>query len=137
MRYLFITYLFILPFSAIAQNKLDKEILIILDKDSGAYEKVRLALIKNDFIVKDDGNKDTITTYPREFKTMDGFCVFRAAIKDSLVVLSGVYGMKKLDDWGYTTSPRKYKPIIYYKGSKAWRFLQKVAETIGNKFSYR
>ena len=68
---------------------------------------------------------------------MDGYCVFRAEIKDSLVVLSGVYGMKKLDDWGYTTSPKKYKPIIYYKGSKTWRFLQKVAETIGNKITYR
>jgi hypothetical protein len=46
------------------------------------YEKVKIGLVKNDFIVKDDGNKDTLRTYPREFSSLNGYSIVNAISKE-------------------------------------------------------
>jgi hypothetical protein len=125
-----------LPIAMQAQSTDDKKITIHLSDTTGIYEKVKLALVHNDFIVKDDGNRDTLTTYPREFKRMAGYSIVRAEICGTDVILSGIYGLKKVNDWGLTSTPKHYKAITYFRGSKGWRVLEQVAEEIGATFTY-
>ena len=89
-----------------------------------------------DFIIKDNYNIDTLTTYPREFSNIPGQCRLTAVIKDNKVTLTGIYGLKRLDDFGYFRSPKEYQNIIYYKGSKGWELLKGVAERIGGQMAF-
>jgi hypothetical protein len=115
----------------------DTKIIITLNEKAGMYDKVKLALVKNDFIVKDDGNKDTLLTYPRELTNLQGYSIINAILNDKQIILSGVYGLKKINDWGFTTSPKSYKRIIYFKGSKGWKLLIQIAQSIGGELSFR
>lgn len=124
----------LLPVFTFAQTKGNKKIIVTVNNPS--HEQVKIALVKNDFIVKEDGNKDTLTTYAREFKTIAGYAIARAEIKGNTVTLTGVYGLKKINDWGYTASPKNYKPILYYKGSHGWKLLMQIADKLDGKISY-
>src|SRR5688572_14855875 len=101
-----LTILFVL-ISKIAFNQTDGDtkIIITLIDNAGMYEKVKIALVKNDFVVKEDGNKDTLQTYSREFSNLQGYSIVKAILNDKQITLCGVYGLKKINDWGYTTSP--------------------------------
>lgn len=119
---------------AFSQKSGDSKLLIIIGDTIETYNKVKYALVNNNFQVKDNGNKDTLTTYSMEY---DGIhCMAKAIIKGDSIQLSGAYGLKRIDDWGYTQNPKKYKPILYYKGSKGWRLLAQVASKIGGQISY-
>lgn len=120
----------------LAQNVEDTKIIIEIEDSVSVYDRAKKALIKNDFIVKDDGNRDTIITYPREFKKMEGFCIAQAVIERNRIILSGVYGTKRITYIGQTISPKSYKPILYFKGGKGWLLLMQIAETIGGTISY-
>ena len=136
MRYILILLVVLISQTSFSQNDGDTKIIITLNDKEGMYEKVKIALVKNDFIVKDDGNKDTLRTYPRELSSLNGYSIFNAILNDKQVILSGAYGLKKINDWGYTTSPKGYKRIIYFKGSKGWKLLIQVAQTIGGDISF-
>ena len=112
----------------------DTKIMITTDDTSDIYNRVKYSLVNSDFIVKDNGNKDTLTTYAREYSGI--YCIARAIIKGNTITLTGAYGLKKMDDWGYTQAPKNYKRIVYYKGSKSWKLLQKVADKINGKITY-
>jgi hypothetical protein len=136
MRHI-LTLLMVLTFQiSFCQIEGDTKIIITFNEKAGMYEKVKLALVKNDFIVKDDGNNDTLQTYARELTNLQGYSIVNAIFNDKQIILSGVYGLKKINDWGYTASPKSYKRIIYFKGSKGWKLLIKIAQTIGGEISF-
>jgi|GEM_PF-1793170 len=122
--------------SAFSQKSGDKKIIITFPNDSALYEKAKLVLAKHDFSIREDGNKDTITTQLREFRTIPGYCIFNAVINGNTITLSGIYGLKKRNIVGYTTAPKDYKSITYYSGSKGWRLLMSVAEEMGGQISF-
>jgi hypothetical protein len=136
MRHI-LTILFVLISKiAFSQTDGDTKIIITINDNAGIYEKVKTALVTNDFIVKEEGNKDTLRTYPKELSNLNGYSIVNAILNDKQVIISGVYGLKKINDWGFTTSPKSYKRIIYFKGSKGWKLLMQIAQTIGREFRF-
>lgn len=115
---------------SVAQSTGDKKIILVTDSDS-LYQKIKYAFGKANFMVKDDGNRDTIRTFPADLSGIPGYAVLSAVIKGNTVELSGFYGLTRMDDFGYTRTPKNYKPILYFKGSKAWKRLNEVADKIG------
>lgn len=134
MRKLTIVF-FLIPIISFGQQNGDHQIKVTVTDSSNLYGKVKKALLDNDFIVKDYDQKDSLITYPREFKKIPGYTVAKAVIEGNTVTLSGAYGLKRTDDWGYT-SVGKYKPIVFYKGSKGWRLLMQIAESLGGQLTY-
>lgn len=134
MKLLVLAFGFI-PFNVFAQKTDPKKIIIALEDTINIYQKVKYALVNNDFIVKDNGNKDTITTYVREYSGL--YCSAIAVIQSNTVTLQGWYGLKRMDDFGYTQAPKNYKPISSFGGKgKTWRLLMNVAKKLGNDISY-
>ena len=130
--------LFIILFPAFtkAQKAEDTKIIITLNDNVDLYKKVKIALVNTDFIVKDNYNLDTLTTYSREFTSFPGFCVTSAVLRNNTVTISGFYGLKRIDEFGYTQSNKNYQKIIYYRGSKSWELLMQVAEKIGGQITF-
>ncbi|MEP7144922.1 MAG: hypothetical protein ABI707_18700 [Ferruginibacter sp.] len=121
---------------AFAQNKFDSKIIITVKDTTNLYKTVKIALVNFDFIVKDNYNDDTLTTYPKEIKIFKGMIMCRAILNEFTVTLTGVYGFKSVDFWGFTTLPDTYKRIIYYNGSKTWKLLLKIANKIPGELTY-
>ncbi|MGN6165388.1 MAG: hypothetical protein ACTHOF_12685 [Flavisolibacter sp.] len=136
MKYILIILFLIYGFSSSGQDYLDKNIIITVDDTAGLYQKVRIALGKNNFQIKEDGNYDTLTTFPRESKKIPGFVLARAVIKKDTVAITGIYGFIRMDYWGYTRTPNSYKEILYMKKSKLWPLLMKVANELNGKITY-
>lgn len=119
-----------------AQEGGSKKIIITFSDSSNLYEKIKVAFEKNDFILKEEGRADTLTTHLREMKSMPGYCSLIAIIKGNTIVLSGFYGLKKINLVGITTMPKDFKPIIYFSGSKTWRLMMTVAQSLGTDISF-
>ncbi|MFZ1785379.1 MAG: hypothetical protein WAU23_09240 [Ferruginibacter sp.] len=137
MRKIFITILTLIIFSnTYSQKKEDSKIIVTVTDTAELYKRVKIALVNSDFIVKDNYNKDTVTTYAMEMKTLKGYAIVRAIIAGNNVTLSGVYGLIKINDWGYTETPKNYQPMIYYQGSKTWKLLKQVAEKLGGQITF-
>lgn len=133
----FVSVIFCLLITSVfSQKSGDKKIIITLPNNSALHNKAKVALAKHDFSIREDGNKDSITTHLREFRTIPGYCVFNAVINSNTITLSGIYGLKRRNIVGYTTAPKDYKPITYYSGSKGWRLLMSVAEEMGGTISF-
>ena len=91
------TIFLILTVRGISQSKGDSKIIVTVSDTTNLYERVRLRLIKGDFIIKETGNRDTILTYPRELKTVSGYAVFKAVVNNNRVTFSGSYSLKKIN----------------------------------------
>ena len=126
----------LLPFFAVAQKIEDSQIIITLSDSTDLYKKVKIAFVNADFIVKDNYKLDTLTTYSREFTSMAGHCVAVAILKGNTVTLTGYYSLKKLDWFGFTQSSNNFQKVLYYKSSKSWDLLMKVAEGIGGQITF-
>lgn len=133
---LLLILLFLLPLLVNAQKNEDTKIIVTLNDSVDIYKKVKIALVELDFIVKDNYNVDTLTTYPREFSKIPGQCRLTAVIKGNSITLTGIFGLIKIDDFGYTRSPKDYQNIIYYKGSKGWELLRTVAERLEGQMTF-
>ena len=134
MKYILVIVSLFVATQSWSQNEGDRRIVIQLPDSIGIYNKVKYALVNAEFIVKDNGNRDTLTTYVQEFSGI--FCKATAIISNNTVTLTGVYGLKRLDDFGYTNSPKKYQNTIFYKGSQSWKLLRYVASLIGGNVTY-
>ena len=134
--YRLLIFLLILPFFSNAQKIEDSKIIVTVADTSNIYRKVKIALVNNDFIVKDNYNLDTLTTYSREFTSMPGHCVAIAIIQGNYVIISGYYSLKRLDWFGFTQSSNNFQKVQYYKSSKSWDLLMRVAEGIEGKISF-
>lgn len=135
MKFLFLLVL-LFPHFINAQNFGDSKITVTVTDSTELYKKVKIVLVNFDFIVKDNYNYDTLTTYAKEFSNLNGQCRVMAIIKNNTVTLSGIYGLKKIDDWGYTQSPKDLQNIIYFKGSKSWALLKAIAEKLGDRMIF-
>jgi len=135
MKLLFIFSLLV-PMLVNAQKNEDTKIIVTLNDSIDIYKKVKIVLVDLDFIVKDNYNIDTLTTYSREFSNIPGQCRLTAIIKGNIITLTGIYGLTKIDDFGYTRSAKENQRIIYYKGSKGWELLKTVAEKIGGQTTF-
>jgi len=133
---LIITLMLLSPLLLNAQKIGDTQISVTLNDSIDIYKKVKLAFVDLDFIVKDNYNTDTLTTYPREFASIPGQCRLFAIIKGNIVTMKGIYGLKRINDFGYAQSPKDYENIIYYKGSKGWELLKGVAERTGGQITF-
>jgi len=125
-----------LPICSTAQKVEDSQIIVTLPDSADLYKKVKIALVNADFIVKDNYKLDTLTTYSREFTSMAGHCVAVAILKGNTVTISGYYSLKKLDWFGFTQSSNSFQKVLYYKSSKSWDLLMKVAEGIGGQIAF-
>ena len=134
MQYLVLISMLLSSICSFSQKEGNSKIIIKLNDSVGIYNKVNYALVNSEFIVKDNGNKDTLTTYIQEYSVI--FCKVTAFIENNTVILSGVYGLKRIDEFGYTGNPKKYQDIIYYKGSQSWKLLRYVASLIGEDVSF-
>jgi len=135
MKLIFILTL-LCPILVNAQKNEDSKIIVTLNDSIDIYKKVKIALVDLDFIVKDNYNADTLTTYSREFSNIPGACRLTAIIRGTTVTLTGIYGLTKIDDFGYTRSAKENQRIIYYKGSKGWELLKTVAERLGGQMTF-
>ena len=117
-----------------AQKEGNTKIIVKPSDTVRLYRKVKTSFINNDFIVK-DLESDTLKTYPREFLN-NNFLIATAIISGDSVILYGIYGSRKLNIFGYSTSPKDYKQILYYKGSVEWKLLRLVADGIGGEISF-
>lgn len=124
---IYLSLLFFLPSLCLSQEIGDKKIIISISDTSNVYNKVRIALGKNDFIIREDGNRDTISTHLAEVKNIPGYSKLTAVITGNIITLSGFYSLIKMDDFGYTRNSKRYKPIVYYKNSKTWKKMYSVA----------
>ncbi|MEO6723031.1 MAG: hypothetical protein ABIN67_21885 [Ferruginibacter sp.] len=119
-----------------SQEKFDSKIILTLKDTTGIYLNTKIAMVNSDFIVKDNYNKDTLTTYTRELNKMPGYIIARAVITGNTVTFTGVYGLKRINDWGYNSLPTNYNRIIYYKGSKTWLILMDIAKKITGEINF-
>lgn len=119
-KILFSVLLFI-SFNSYSQKSLNTRVIVTLPDTTGLYEKVRLALVKSDFIVKEDGNRDTLTTYP--FNKSTTYVFAYAAIKGNVITFWGFFADTHGNLMGATVLPSKkeYKKIFYFNGDKYWK----------------
>ena len=73
------------PILVNAQKNDDTKIIITLNDSIDIYKKVKIVLVDLDFIVKDNYNIDTLTTYSREFSNIPGKCRLTAIIEGKTV----------------------------------------------------
>lgn len=137
MKYILFIILFIVPISIQAQKSLDTRIYITITDTTNWYEKVRVAFVDEDFIVKDNSRKDTLYTYPNNTVSTSYIYAF-ATIKGNIIELWGFLGDSHLNVLGYTVNPGKndYKKIFYYKRDKYWNKLMAIAKRLNGTLSY-
>lgn len=134
-----LTIIFLLalsPVATIAQKMGDNKIIVSLQGTGDVYQAVRLNFMDADFVVKENGNRDTISTYPTDMMSMGGTVKIWAAISGRKVTFFGVYSMKKLDGFGMNYNTDESSRIIYYKGSQSWKTMHQVTEKLGGQISY-
>jgi len=134
MKATLILFIFFGLQTSYGQKSDDSKIVIKINDTSSIYQQVKYSLVNSNFIVKDNGNKDTLETYYQEYEGI--YCVAKAIIKGNTIILSGAYGLKKMDDFGYTQAPKGYNRITYFKGSKGWKLLMKVANKINGQITF-
>ncbi len=129
--------LFLQTANAFAQKSDDTRIFVTLTDTTGIYEKIRLAFVKADFMVKDDRNKDTLTTYPLNIKSTT-YVLAYAAIKGNVIEFWGYMGDSHGNLLGATVAPSKnnYKEIFYFKHDKYWNKLLSVANMLNGTITY-
>lgn len=135
MKILLICAVLIASVSLQAQKQSPTKIIITLADTVGAHQKVKEALIRSNFIVKDLPG-DTITTYPKNASNIPGSAVAIAIINDNHVTLTGFYSLKRKTYFGFDKMAG-YKKITKYKGSKMWPVLENIAEKIGDDLTYQ
>ena len=133
----FLTFSIVLiSLSAFTQKVEDSQIMIRLADSVGIHQKVKDALIKNDFIIKEIGHRDTIITYPRVLTNMNGYAIAMIVINSNNAIITGIYGLKKLNYFGSSNYPRGFKQIVFFNGSKTWPLLKLVADDIGGHHTF-
>lgn len=133
---LFILFVFIVTVSSTAQKREDHKIIVTLFDTSNAFEKVRQAMISNDFQIKDLKKQDTLITYPRDANSFPGVIIIHAAFSGNTITFTGLYSLKAVDAFGADFNLANYQPIAYYRTSKAWRIVMSVVDKINGSRTY-
>lgn len=117
-----------------SQEKHSTKVVVALSDTSNIELKIKKAFAKHNLIAKEYIESDTLSSFPSEQNGL--YVIIYAEIKESKVTLFGLYGLKRLDSFGYSHAANNYKRIIYYKASKSWPVLMKVAQSLGGEISY-
>ena len=125
------------PHFSFSQKYLDRKITVNYVDTSKLYERLRLRFIKEGYIIQEDHNPDTITTYPRDKRPL-GYMHVIAAIRGDKVTFWGYWASRERNVAGDSRMPINYKPVIYYEHNAGigWRELRKVAATLGSNYDY-
>lgn len=137
MKSLFSLALIFTCLTTYSQKEGNTKIIATVGDTIGLYEKIRLSLVKANFVVRDDRNPDTLTTYPRDTKPL-GYVTLRVAINGNAVTFWGYTAGRYANYMGYTTAPREFKRILYYNNDrgKAWKIMRQQALKLSDTFSY-
>ena len=125
----------ILYINSNAQKEGNSKIIVHVSDTSKLFKRVKIAFINMDFIVK-GLESDTLKTYPREFLN-EAYLIATAIVNGHDVTLTGIWGSRKLNIFGYSVSPNDYKRVSYYKGSVEWKILRLMAENIGGDLKFQ
>ena len=112
-----------------AQKIGDSKIQVKVSDTSDLYHRVKLSLIKNGFIVKDDENKTTLTTNVTVKKHL-GYTIIKAQINGDTVIVKGFYSNKNQNLFDIEIGPGKYNKIVYFKRGFGWDILYSIATDI-------
>lgn len=138
MKKIIITVITLVSISnSYSQKKGDSEITVTLSDTVMIYENIANAFSKSGFVMKDEYNKDTLTTKANSIFNPSGYAIMRAIISGNTVTLNGWY---KAQQYGAMIETNKESPnlknynrIIYYKNSSTWRLMNEVAEYLKNE----
>ncbi len=114
-----------------SQKEGDKKITLKVADTSNIYNKVKLAIIKAGFIVRDDMNPRVLTTNVTVKKIL-GYTIIKAEINNDTVTVRGLYSNKNQNLLDIDIAPGKYKNIIYFKNNSGygWDILYSIAAEI-------
>ena len=117
--------------TAFSQKVGDRKIIAKVTDTSNLYTKVKLAIIKSGFVVKDDMNPHVLTTNVSVKKIL-GYTVIKAEIKNDTVIVWGVYSNKNQNLFDIEIAAGKYKSIMYLKNNSGygWDILYSIAAEI-------
>jgi hypothetical protein len=114
----------------------DNTITVTVADTSNLYQRVRQAITFTNLVIRDNNRKDTLITLSERIHGFSIFVIARVVILDSLVEISGAYGLGSEDFWGYPAWPKSYKQIVYFKGSEAWQILRQIAIKLDGKMEF-
>lgn len=119
-----------------AQKFEDNRILVTVNDTTKLYERTRQAIVNSNFIIRPDSKRDTLVTSVERVDRTTHYMVAKAIIKGNSVEISGAYGLKYEDFWGFPTWPQGYKRIIYFLDSQAWKILRQIAIKLDGEMTY-
>lgn len=129
-----LTSFFVFNQDSKAQTIENSRIVITVDSTDNLYTRIKDLFIRANFFVKDLSIRDSLITYQTEFNGV--YIIGFVAIKGNTVIITGLNGLKKMDEFGYTNSPKNFSKITYYKGNREWRRLHDIAISLGGKIKY-
>ena len=138
-KYLSLIFLFInFAAKSNAQKDDDNLIIVTVSDTSKLYERVRQAITYTDLIIREDSKRDTMITLSEKIYgiTSPIFVIAKVIIKGNKVGISGGYGIRKEDFWGYLSWPKSYKRSIYFEESEAFRILRQIAIKLDGKIEF-
>ena len=100
--------------------------------------RVKLAIIKAGYTVRDDMNYQLLTSNV-EVKKKLGYTIVKAEIKNDTVAIWGLYNNKNKNFYGIDMAQGTYQNITYFKnnGGHGWDILYSIAVAIdANNLSY-
>ncbi len=114
-----------------SQKEGDKKIILKVADTSNIYNKVKLAIIKAGFIVRDDMNTHILTSNVTVKKIL-GYTIVKAEIKNDTVTVWGLYSNKNQNLLDIEIAPGKYNNILYFKNNSGygWDILYSIASEI-------
>jgi hypothetical protein len=123
--------LLLFTLSTVAQKTGDSKILTKVADTSNLYNKVKLAMIKGGFTVRDDMNPLVLITNVSVKKHL-GYTVIRADIRNDTVIVKGFYSNKNQNvfDIEINGGKGKYNKIAYFEGGYGWDLLYAIATNI-------
>lgn len=122
-------------FSLLALGQYDTKIVVSVPDTTELRKKVKEAMVKSNFDVKEIGS-DTIRTYPRSVNKITGYAVVVAVIENNSVMFYGYYGRLRKDYFGYEKKSKDVHRILRFRGSKTWPILENIASDIGGALAY-
>jgi len=128
---LLLIILFINCNSLFSQKEGDKKIIVKVTDTSNLYTRIKLAIIKVGFTVRDDMNYHLLTSNI-EVKKVLGYTIIKDEINDDTVTIWGMYSNKNKNIYSAEIAPGKYKNIIYFKNNSGagWDILYSIATEI-------
>ena len=116
---------------AFSQKEGDRKIIAKLADTSNIYTRVKLAIIKGGFTVRDDMNTHLLTSNVEVKKNL-GYTVVKAEIKNDTVTVWGFYSNKNQNLFDIEIAPGKYNRILYLKNNRGhgWDILYSIATEI-------